>query len=49
MTFLTINVLVVSMARELHFEGHWKGVALKIGAFWALKIGTFFGPVNRDF
>jgi hypothetical protein len=43
---LTINVPVVYMARYVivlrrevkhHYEGHWKGWALKIETFWALK------------
>jgi hypothetical protein len=42
---LTINVPVVYMARDVmilmrenHFEGHWKGWALKIETFWALTM-----------
>ncbi len=44
-TTITINVPVVFMARyvmilrgEHHYEGHWKG--------WALKIETFLGHLD---
>jgi hypothetical protein len=35
LNILTINVPVVYMARD--YDGHWKGWALKIETFWALK------------
>jgi hypothetical protein len=43
---ITINAPVVYMARDvgndsdagnIHYEGHWKGWALKSRLFWALK------------